>query len=275
MTFYMDNQQLQSPKYVLVTGANGGIGKSIVSLLKDDYKVIALDVADSNIKDIDIPFIKCDITNKNDLDNAYQKISEITHNLYAIVNTVGIFMMESIIEGKEEDFRKIFDINFFGIYSLNKKMFPLLDKGSKIINLTSEVAKFTPQPFQGYYNLTKITLDNYTDVLRRECNYIGIKVIKLQSGSMKTGMLKKANKEYDEMVDQSEHFKEPLTKLKYMMDRELKKGNSPELIAKVIQKILKKKNPRIRYKVKNSFALSLMGSLPEKTQDKIYLKVIK
>lgn len=275
MTFYMDNQQLQSPKFVLITGANGGIGKSIVSLLKDDYKVIALDVADSNIKDIGIPFIKCDVTNKDDLNNAYQKISEITHHLYAIVNTIGIFMMESIIEGKEEDFRKIFDINFFGIYSLNKNMFPLLDKDSRIINLTSEVAKFTPQPFQGYYNLTKITLDNYTDVLRRECNYIGIKVIKLQSGSMKTGMLKKANKEYDEMVDQSKHFKEPLTKLKYMMDRELKKGNSPELIAKVIQKILKKKNPRIAYKVKNSFALSIMGSLPEKTQDKIYLKVIK
>ena len=267
----MDNNN----KYILITGANGGIGKSISLLLKDEYQVIALDISDSNIKDLDVPFIKCDITSKDDLDKAYQKIKEITPNLYAIVNTVGIFMMESIIEGNEDHFRKIFDINFFGIYSLNKKMFPLLVKGSRIINLTSEVAKYSPQPFQGYYNLTKITLDNYTDVLRRECNYLGIKAIKVQSGSMKTGMLKKANNEFDEMVNNSEHFKEPLTKLNYMMDRELKKGNSPEIVAKVIQKILKKKKPKIVYRVKKSFALCLMGSLPESTQDKIYVKAIK
>ena len=63
-------------------------------------------------------------------------------------------------------------------------MFPLLRKGSRIVNLTSEVAKYTPQPFQGYYNISKIALDNYNDVLRRECNYLGIKVVKIQSGSM-------------------------------------------------------------------------------------------
>ena len=60
-----------------------------------------------------------------------------------------------------------------------------------------------------------------------------------------------------------------------MMDRELKKSNDPAIIAKLIVKILKKKNPRIRYKKKNSFALSFMGHLPEKWQDKIYKSVIK
>ena len=262
-------------KYVLLTGANGGIGKNVLNYLKDEYKVIALDISDSNIKDFNVPFIKCDIANKGELDEAYKKISSMTSDLYAIINTVGIFMMQSIIEGKEEDFRKIFDINFFGIYSLNKKMFPLLHKGSRIINLTSELAKYTPQPFQGYYNLAKIALDNYNDVLRRECNYLGIKVIKIQSGSMKTGMLNIASDEFDEMVNESKYFKEPLTKLKYMMDKEIKKTNDPSIIAKKIYKILKTKHPRIRYKIKNSSALLLMGSLPESLQDRIYMRVIK
>ena len=154
-------------------------------------------------------------------------------------------------------------------------MFPLLIKGSRIINLTSELARYTPQPFQGYYNLTKIALDKYTDVLRRECNYLGIKVIKIQSGSMSTPLLKTADSEFNEMVDESKHFKQPLTKLKYMMDRELKKSNDPKLIAKLVVKILKKKYPRIVYRKKNSFALSFIGHLPEKCQDKIYQRVIK
>jgi short-subunit dehydrogenase len=154
-------------------------------------------------------------------------------------------------------------------------MFPLLKNGSRIINLTSEVARYTPQPFQGYYNISKVALDQYNDVLRRECNYLGIKVIKVQSGSMSTPLLKTANNEFDEMVTNSAHFKAPLTKFKYMMDRELKKTNNPDIIAKLVIKILKKKNPKIRYRKKNSFALSFMGHLPEKMQDGIYKKVIK
>ena len=263
-------------KYVLLTGANGGIGKQIlISLLENNYKVISLDISDSNIKELDTTFIKCDVTNKEDILKAYEIVKDITPTLYSVVNTIGIFMMESIIEGSEDDFRHIFEVNFFGVYRLNKIMFPLLNKGSRIINLTSEVARYTPQPFQAYYNLTKITLDKYTDVLRRECNYLGIKVIKLQSGSMNTSLLKTAGNEFDVMVNNSEHFEKPLRKLKYMMDRELKKTNEPKLIATLVIKILKKKNPRIRYRKKNSFALWFIGHLPEKWQDNIYKSVIK
>ena len=126
-----------------------------------------------------------------------------------------------------------------------------------------------------FKDITKIALDAYNDALRREANYIGIKVIKIQSGSMATPMLNNANDEYQELVNNSQYFKKPLTKFKYMMDRELKKQNNPDTIAKVIIKILKKKNPRICYRIKNSFKLSLMGHLPEKWQDSIYKKIIK
>lgn len=267
---------MNNDKYVLLTGANGGIGKqTLISLLEAGYKVISLDINNNNIADLDTSFIKCDVTNSIEINNVVTAIKNITNELYAIVNTIGIFMMESVIEGKEEDFIKIFNVNFFGVYRLNKAMFPLLRKDSRIVNLTSEVAKYSPQPFQAYYNLSKMTLDKYTDVLRRECNYLGIKVIKIQSGSMNTTMLKSADSEFNQMVEQSENFKRPLTKLKYMMDRELKKTNDPKIIAKLIVKILNKKHPKIRYRKKNSFALAFMGHLPEKWQDKIYQRVIK
>ena len=267
---------MNNDKYVLLTGANGGIGKQIlISLLEVGYKVISLDISNNNILDLDTTFIKCDVTKNDDIHDAYEIVKKLTNELYAIVNTIGIFMMESIIEGKEEDFERIFNVNFFGIYKLNKAMFPLLRKDSRIINLTSELARYSPQPFQAYYNLTKITLDKYTDVLRRECNYLGIKVIKVQSGSMNTTMLKSADQGFNQMVNESVHFEKPLRKLKYMMDRELKKSNDPKIIAKLIVKILSKKHPRIRYRKKDSFSLWFIGHLPEKWQDHIYQAVIK
>lgn len=262
-------------KYVLVTGANGGIGVQIIKQLKDDFKIIALDIDNSNIVDENVIFIKCNVAQEEQIKRAFDEIKEITNNLYAIVNAIGIFKMQSIIEGSSKDFKLIFDINFFGVYLVNKIMYPLLSKGSRIINFSSEVAKHSPQPFEGYYNLSKITLDKYTDVLRRESNYLGIKVIKIQSGSMKTKLLNKASDDYDEMVAASEHFKEPLTKLKYMMDRELNKTNNPEIAAKLVKKILTVKKPKICYKLKNSLALSFIGNMPESWQDGIYLKVIK
>ena len=263
-------------KCVLLTGANGGIGKEIlISLLETNYEVISLDINDTNIKDMNTTFIKCDVSKKEDINNAFNLIKEKTDSLYAIINTIGIFKMESIIEGNEEHFKRMFDVNFFGVYLLNKIMFPLLNKGSRIINLTSEVARYSIQPFEAYYNLSKMTLDKYTDVLRRECNYLGIKVIKVQSGSMNTTLLKTASNEFDEMVNNSTHFEKPLKKLKYMMDRELRKTNNPKIISKLMIKILKKKHPRIRYRKKNSFALWFIGHLPEKWQDNIYKSVIK
>ena len=92
---------------------------------------------------------------------------------------------------------------------------------------------------------------------------------------MATNMLKTANDEFEKMADSAEEFKKPLLKLKYMMDRELKKSNNPKIIAELIVKILKKKNPKIRYRKKNSFALWFIGHLPEKWQDEIYKSVIK
>ena len=263
-------------KIVILTGANGGIGSNLIThLLKENYQVIAIDLTNSRIKDMDVEFYSCDLTKEDEVRKIYDEISKKHPHVDVIINAVGIFLMESIIEGEIDHFKKIIDVNFFSIYIFNKIFFPLLDKTSRIINITSEVAKYTSQPFEGYYSLSKRFLDEYTDVLRREANYLGIKVIKIRSGNMATPLVKGVNKEYQQMVDNSKYFKSPLTKLKYMMDRELKKSNDPSIISKKIIKVMKKKHPRISYKVKNSFYLALVGNMPESLQDKIYLKVIK
>ena len=94
-------------RYILLSGANGGIGSNILrSLLNEGYKVISLDISNSNIKDLSTAFIKCDVTNQKELESAHKEILKITPSLYAIINTIGIFKMQSIIEGSAEDFKK-------------------------------------------------------------------------------------------------------------------------------------------------------------------------
>ena len=263
-------------KYVLVSGASGGLGQAVRNkLLENGFFVIGADIVKDNTKLDNFISFNVDLTNDDDLNKLHEEVKKITPKLDAIINLVGIFKFQSLVEGNEKDLRTCFEINFFSIYKLNKKFFDMLDKDSRIINMSSEEAIYSPQPFVGYYSITKCALDMYNDVLRRECNYLGIKVIKIIAGSFKTKMLVKANDEYHVLVKNSKLFVTPLTKLKYLMDNELKKNNPPEKLGKLIVKILNKKNPKIIYKINKSAALRLLSFLPEKIQDKLYVALTK
>ncbi len=265
-------------RYVLVTGAYGGLGRAVVeALIEKGYAVFASDISiDETLQDERLMPIHLDVTNDRSIFKAYQLISEYTDSLYAIINLAGIFYLDSIVEGEEDKLRRIIDVNFFGAYKMNKAFMPFFEVGkSRIINAVSEISCYSPQPFMGYYAISKKMLDTYNDVLRRELNYIGIKVVKINAGSFNTGLLTKANDEYEKLVENTEVYKEQLTKLKFMMDRELNKSHDPKQFAKVVMKVLNKKNPKICYNVNRSFSLKFISALPEKWQDRIYKKYIK
>lgn len=263
-------------KYVLVSGASGGLGVAVRdNLLKNGFFVIGADIVkDETVKDNFISF-KVDLTKEDELKELHDEVKKITPKLYAIVNLVGMFKFQSLVEGNEDDFRTIFEVNFFSIYKLNKMFFDMVDNTSRIVNMSSEEAVYSPQPFTGYYSITKCALDMYNDVLRRECNYLGIKVIKIIAGSFKTKMLTKVDEEYQILVKNSKLFVTPLTKLKGLMDNELKKENSPDKLGKLVVKILTKKNPKIIYKINKSASLKFLSFLPNKIQDKLYVLLTK
>ena len=263
--------------FVLITGAYGGLGRvAMEECLKQNLAVFALDVEiDEDYIDDNVMPIQCDVSNERSIYQAYNTISEYTDKLKAIINCAGVFYFDTMVEGSEEKLRKIIDINFYGTYRINQIFLPFLEKGGKIINVTSEVANYSPQPFMGCYSISKKMVDCYSDVLRRELNYVGIKVIKIQAGSFRTGLFDKVNTEFEKMYNNTTVYKKQLKKLKYMMDRELHKQHNPLIFGKVIKKILKKKRPKICYKVCRSKSLKSLNRLPEKWQDRIYKRVIK
>ena len=54
-----------------------------------------------------------------------------------------------------------FKINLGGVFLVNKILLPLLEKGSKIVITTSELAPLDPLPFTGIYAVTKAALEKY------------------------------------------------------------------------------------------------------------------
>lgn len=262
-------------EYVLVTGAYGGMGNATLNALVDcGYSVIAIDKKVGESQKGVYP-IQADLTDLISVQQAFKKVSEITTELKAIVHFAGIYTLDSFEEISEERLKRAFDINFFGVYRVNKTFLPLLKKGSKILITTSELAPLDPLPFTGIYAVTKATLDKYAFSLRMELQLLGISVVVLRPGAVKTTLLGDSTRELDAFCNNTKLYKCNADRFKKIVDSVEARNVAPEKIAKKVVKILKKKRPKHVYSINRNPLLLLLNVLPSKTQTAIIGKILK
>lgn len=262
-------------KYVLVTGAYGGMGLSTVKeLCKKGFTVLALG---KNIKEEmpNVVPIQADITDVKSVENAFEKVKEITDELYAIVHFAGIYMLDSLVEIKEEDFEKIFRINVFGAYYINKTFLPMLSPGSRILITTSELAPLDPLPFTGIYAVTKSALDKYAYSLKMELQLLGIYVSVLRAGAVSTGMLNVSINALERFCKKTSLYKCNADRFKKIVNSVESKSVDSKKIALKTLKILESKKPRFIYKINRNKLLLLLNAIPNQMQFFIIKKILK
>jgi len=230
-----------SEKYVLITGAYGGMGRKTAELLRDaGYYVLALDrkvgAPERNI----IP-IEADVTSAESVAHALKAARAYTEKLDAIVHFAGVYMLDSLFEMSEEAFERIFRVNLFGAYLVNKTFLPMLKKGSRIIITTSELAPLDPLPFTGIYAVTKAALDKYAYSLRMEAQLLGIDVCVLRAGAVATDMLGASTTALDKFCDGTKLYTCNAARFKKIVEGVEARNILPEKLARRVLKILGKK----------------------------------
>lgn len=142
-------------KYILVTGAFGGMGRATVKALTEKgFRVFALDKKIGEPEENVIP-IEADVTSEESIKRAADEVGKYTESLFAIIHFAGIYMLDSLVEISGNSFEKIIRINFFGAFYVNRTFLPFLSEGSRIIMTTSELAPLDPLPFTGIYAVSK------------------------------------------------------------------------------------------------------------------------
>ena len=263
-------------KYVLVTGAYGGMGKKVVEKLVDNgYSVIALDKFVENTTSKNVYPIKVDITDEQSVKLAFEKVSKITNSIYAIVHFAGIYMLNSLVEISNNDFDKIIKCNFCGAFLINKTFLPMLSSGSKILITTSELAPLSPLPFTGLYAVTKSALDKYAYSLRMELQLLGISVSVLRAGAVNTGMLNVSTTALENFCENTKLYTCNATRFKKIVNKVEARKINPEKIAKKTLKILGKKHPKFAYKINRNPLLLLLNAMPKKFQFWVIKKILK
>lgn len=291
-------------KYVLVTGAYGGMGSSTVkTLVKNGFTVFALD---KTIKTIDkttgiadesnettektdtptydatkldektkiIP-IETDVTDEQSVLNAFEKVTSVTQNLFAIVHFAGIYMLDSFIEIPADKMKLAFDVNVLGAYLINKTFLPLLSTNSRIIITTSELAPIDTLPFTGIYAVTKTALDKYAFSLKMELQLLDIKVSVIRAGAVDTGMLGVSTTQLDKFCENTKLYSYNAKRFKNIVDKVEARKISPQKIADKTLKILRKKNPKFAYPINRNPMLLLFNAMPQKFQFWVIKKILK
>lgn len=265
-------------KYVLVTGAYGGMGSEAVKLLlQKGYTVFALD----NCIPSSIPTnnalipIQVDISNEESVNQAIKIVSSKTKTLDAIIHFAGLYMLNSLVEMSSNDFEKIMKVNCFGPFYINKACISLLKKGSRIIITTSELAPLDPLPFTGIYAISKAALDKYAYSLAMEVQLLGIRVSVLRSGAVATNMLGVSTTALDNFCEHTQLYTCNAKLFKQIVDNVEAKHIQPSKIALKVLKILESKNPAFAYSINRNSLLLLLNACPKRFQLWIIGKILK
>jgi 3-oxoacyl-[acyl-carrier protein] reductase len=134
-------------KKILVTGATGGIGKALVqkfvslegNVLATGTKTEKLDALKKEFPNINV--LKFDISDHSKIEEFIENVSSQLVGLDILVNNAGINMDNLSLRMKDEEWKKVIDLNLGSTFFLCKygikKM--LKNKYGRIVNITSVV----------------------------------------------------------------------------------------------------------------------------------------
>ena len=195
-------------KNIIITGASGGIGNSIIkklneagaNILASGTRMEKLEELKDNFKNIKI--LKFDISQKDKIEEFIENsTNKLGGNLDGIVNNAGITQDNLAIRMSIDEWQKVIDINLTSTFLMSKfaikKM--LKNKSGKIINITSVVGH-TGNLGQANYTASKAGIIAMSKSLAIEYAKKNINVNCISPGFIKTAMTDKLDEKFKEVI---------------------------------------------------------------------------
>jgi 3-oxoacyl-[acyl-carrier protein] reductase len=194
-------------KNIIVTGASGGIGNSIVEKLNEcGANVLASGTRLEKLEELKSKFnkikiLKFDISQSDKIEEFIDNAANELGGLDCIVNNAGITQDNLAIRMSIDEWKKVIDINLTSTFLMSKfaikKM--LKNKKGKIINITSVVGH-TGNLGQANYTASKAGLVAMSKSLAIEYAKKNINVNCISPGFIKTAMTDKIDEKFKDVI---------------------------------------------------------------------------
>jgi len=233
------------PQVVLVTGASSGLGKAIADhLFHSGYTVYG---TSRKPADSGLPWnmLVMDVSNRQSVRTAVEQILAKEKLIDVLVNNAGMGIGGAIERCSIEEIHRQFDVNFFGLVNVTQEVLPYMraKKSGKIINFSS-VGGLMGLPFQGYYSASKFAVEGFSEALAMELKPFGIQVAVVNPGDFQTGFT--ASRIQAAAENEDSPYKMYYDRALAVIEKDENGGENPQKVARLIDKIIRSKNPKFR-----------------------------
>ncbi len=268
----MPNKPLME-KVVLITGASSGFGhRTAEKLLERDFIVypaarrveMMQDLADQGATPL-----KMDVTNDEEVRAGVARILTEQGRVDVLVNNAGYGAYGAIEETPIEEVEYQFDVNVFGYGRLIQAVLPSMRerRSGRIINVASLVSHLST-PIIGWYAATKHAVDAMSDALRMEVKKLGIDVVLIEPGAVKTGFEEVAFTKLD-AAPHADDYRGFVNGFRNYAARMYKRSPGPDGTADAIVRAITARRPKVRYRTTSDskFLAPLSTLTPDRISD--------
>lgn len=192
-------------KVAIVTGGSSGIGKSIaIQLKKDGFQSLIWDLNPPQ-EDLDIPYIKCDVSDEASVSAATKESIEKFGNIAVLVNNCGLQFMSPVEEFPKEKWDLLISVMLTGTFLCIKNVLPNMkeNKFGRIINISSVHGKLA-SPFKSAYVAAKHGVHGLAKVVAIESAEFGVTVNSICPGFVDTPLMRNQVNKQMELNNMSE-----------------------------------------------------------------------
>ena len=246
-----------SKQVVLVTGASSGIGKSTATLLmKEGFHVYGTSrnaevrlgeghAATDEKSGGFINMIPLDVTDEASVKSAVNAVISREGHIDVLVNNAGMGIAGSIEDTSMEEAEYQFDTNFFGTLRVMREVLPYMrERHNGRIIVLSSIAGVISIPYQAHYSASKFALEALIEALRHEIASFGITACLVEPGDTKTEFT--AKRRVAKLAGGGSPYREHFERSLARMEHDEQNGSSPDAVAGVIYKMIRKRKPPIR-----------------------------
>lgn len=239
-------------KVWFITGCSTGFGRALANeALSLGHNVVVTARKTSDVEDIVAQYpnnaiaVQLDVTNKTEIALSVKIALEKFGRIDVLVNNAGIGYFGAIEESEDDEIRRMFDINVFGLGDMTNAVLPIMRKqrSGHIINIAS-IGGLVSFPGVGYYNATKYAVDGLSEALYKEVAHLGIKVTVICPSGFRTDWAgRSANNSKIEIADYEVSAHQNKNNIRGYSGNQ---PGDPIRAAKAIVKVTEVENPPLR-----------------------------
>jgi NAD(P)-dependent dehydrogenase (short-subunit alcohol dehydrogenase family) len=184
-------------KNVIITGTSRGIGNELaLKFANEDHQVLAMSrkICSVLAKHENVTCLSVDLSDAEELKNIEQFLTSTWKQVDIVIHNAGAILLKPFTETSVADFRKIYEVNVFGVVALTQIALPYLKSGSHVVTISSMGGIQGSMKFAGLsaYSSSKGAVITLAELLSEEYKMQGISFNVLALGSVQTEMLAEA-----------------------------------------------------------------------------------